>query len=79
MAVVRRKCFISYHHADEDEVDQFIRDFDHEYDCFVARGLGNEMPGDVVQSTNTDYVMQRIRQLYLKGSTVTLLLSLIHI
>ena len=74
MAVVRRKCFISYHHADEDEVDQFIRDFDHEYDCFVARGLGNEMPGDVVQSTNTDYVMQRIRQLYLKGSTVTLLM-----
>ena len=74
MAVVRRKCFISYHHADQLEVDQFIRDFDHGYDCFMARGLGNEMPGDVVQSTNPEYVMRRIRDLYLSSSTVTLLM-----
>lgn len=74
MATVRRLCFISYHHADQDEVDQFIRDFDHEADTFIARGLGNEMPGDIVQSTNTDYVMRRIRELYLANSTVTLLM-----
>lgn len=74
MATVRRRCFISYHHADQGEVDQFIRDFDHEADTFIARGLGNEMPGDVVQSTNTDYVMRRIRELYLANSTVTLLM-----
>ncbi|SIN61324.1 MTH538 TIR-like domain [Vreelandella aquamarina] len=74
MAVVRRKCFISYHHADQREVDQFIRDFDHEADTFIARGLGNEMPGEVVQSSNTDYVMRRIRELYLDNSTVTLLM-----
>ncbi len=74
MAIVRRRCFISYRHADQREVDQFIRDFDHEADTFIARGLGNEMRGEVVQSTNTDYVMRRIRELYLSNSTVTLLM-----
>lgn len=74
MATVRRKCFISYHHADQAHVNQFIRDFDHDYDCFIARGLGTEMPGDVIQSTNTDYVMSKIRERFLSGSTVTIVL-----
>lgn len=74
MSIVRRKCFISYHHADQRTVDQFVREFDHEYDCFIARGLGEEMPGEVIQSTNTDYVMQRIREKFLGGSTVTIVL-----
>lgn len=74
MATVRRKCFISYHHADQSAVNQFVRDFDHEYDTFIARGLGEEMPGDVIQSTNTDYVMSQIRRRFLAGSTVTIIL-----
>lgn len=74
MATVRRKCFISYHHADQQAVDQFVRDFDHEYDTFIARGLGTEMPGDIIQSTNADYIMRRIREKFLGGSTVTLVL-----
>lgn len=65
MAVVRRKCFISYHHADQQAVNQFVRDFDHEHDSFIARGLGEEMPGDIIQSTNTDYIMRRIRERFL--------------
>lgn len=32
------------------------------------------MAGDIINSDNTDYVMQRIRELYLKDSTVTLVL-----
>ena len=32
------------------------------------------MNDDVVNSTNTDYVMRRIRELYLKDSTVTIVL-----
>lgn len=74
MATVRRKCFISYHHADQAAVNQFIRDFDHAYDCFIARGLGEEMPGDVINSTNTDYVMSKIRERFLADSTVTIVL-----
>jgi MTH538 TIR-like domain (DUF1863) len=74
MALVRRRCFISYHHADQDEVDRFIRTFDHQRDAFIARGLGQEMSQDIIDSENTDYVMSRIRELYLKGSSVTLVL-----
>lgn len=74
MAAVRRKCFISYHHADQAAVNQFVRDFDHTHDCFIARGLGEEMPGDVINSTNTDYVMAKIRERFLADSTVTIVL-----
>ena len=70
----KRTCFISYHHADQNEVDQFIRTFDHAWDVFSARGLGQEMNQDVIDSTDTDYVMTRIRQDYLKGSSVTLVM-----
>ena len=74
MAVVRRKCFISYHHADQEAVNSFVRRFDHERDSFIARGLGEEMPGDVIDSTNTDYVMAKIRERFLSNSTVTIVL-----
>lgn len=74
MPIVRRKCFISYHHADQYFVNKFIRDFDHEYDCFIARGLGEEMSADIIQSTDTSYIMRRIREKFLKGSTVTIVL-----
>lgn len=74
MAIVRRKCFISYHHADQVEVNQFVRTFDHEHDAFIARGLGEEMSEDIIDSTNTDYVMSRIRQLYLRDSSVTIVM-----
>lgn len=74
MANVRRKCFISYHHADQTEVDKFVRTFDHNHDIFIARGLGKEMSQDIIDSTNTDYVMRRIRELYLSDSTVTIVM-----
>lgn len=74
MAIVRRKCFISYHHADQAEVSQFVRTFDHGHDVFIARGLGREMSEDIINSTNTDYVMSRIRQLYLGDSSVTIVM-----
>lgn len=74
MATVRHKCFISYHHADQNAVNQFVRDFDHDIDCFIARGLGEEMTDDIIDSTNTDYVMSQIRKRFLSESTVTLVL-----
>jgi len=74
MTTVRRKCFISYHHDDQHAVDQFVRDFDHLRDTFIARGLGQEMSGDIIQSTNPEYVMRRIRERFLADSTVTIVL-----
>lgn len=74
MTAVRRKCFISYHHEDQTYCDRFVSDFDHAGDCFIARGLGTQMPGDVIESTNPEYVMRRIREQFLADSTVTIVL-----
>ena len=63
------KCFISYNAADKDAVDEFCEKFS---GSFIRRGL--KMEDDIIDSTNTDYVMQRIRSLYLKDSTVTIVL-----
>lgn len=66
---VRHKCFLSYHHADEGAVTGFMDEFG---GAFIRRGIS--MPGDVIDSDNTDYVMRRIRELYLQDSTVTIVL-----
>ena len=63
------KCFISYHAADSEAVDDFCEKFS---GSFIRRGI--QMEDDIIDSDNTDYVMQRIRQLYLQDSTVTLVL-----
>ena len=70
----RHKTFISYHHADEDEVTAFIDHFDHDHDVLISRGIGASMAGDVIDSTNADYIKQRIRSLYLRDSSVTLVM-----
>ena len=67
---VRRKCFISYHQADLAQVDRFISRFGPSN--FIKRGI--TLPDEVINSTDTDYVMRRIRQLYIKDSTVTIVL-----
>lgn len=74
MTTVRHKCFISYHHSDQDEVNDFIKTFDHDRDVFIARGLGQEMSQDIINSDDTNYVMRQIRELYLFDSTVTIVM-----
>ena len=71
MAAVRHKCFISYHQVDEDEVAKFIDDFS---DVFIPKVLGVSDTDDFIDSTDTDYVMRRIRELYLTDSTVTIVM-----
>ena len=63
------KCFISYHAADKVAVDDFCKKFSV---TFIRRGV--KMEDDIIDSDNTDYVMRRIRELYLQDSTVTLVL-----
>ena len=70
---VRHKTFISYHHVDQGEVDEFIRTFDHERDVFIARAVGSdETIETLIDSDDDDYVMRCIREDYLSDSTVTL-------
>ncbi|NTV49240.1 MAG: TIR domain-containing protein [Geobacteraceae bacterium] len=71
---VRHKVFITYHHADQEEVNDFITTFSDERNVFISRVLGVDMEESIISSTDTDYVMKRIRELYLKDSTVTIVL-----
>ncbi len=71
---VRHKTFISYHHEDQEEVDEFIEKFDHERDVFIARAVGSDQTLDkLIDSDDDDYVMRRIREDHIQDSTVTLL------
>ena len=74
MSEIRHKVFISYHHEDQDEVENFIETFDYERNVFISRALGIDIADDIINSTDTDYVMRRIRESYLKDSTVTIVL-----
>ena len=69
MTRVKHKCFISYHKRDKDAVDEFCEKFS---GSFIRRGI--MMEEDIINSNNTEYVMKRIRELYLKDSTVTIVL-----
>ena len=71
---VRHKTFISYHHADQEEVDNFIKTFDHDRDVFIARAVGSDQTLDkLIDSDDDEYVMRRIREKHMADSTVTLL------
>ena len=67
----RRKVFISHYKGDQMEVDAFIRNFS---TAFIPKVLGANNNDDFINSTNTEYVMQRIREKYLQDSTVTIVL-----
>lgn len=67
---VRRKCFISYHQEDLQAVDWFINRFGRHN--FIKRAI--TLPEEVIDSSDTEYVLRRIRELYLRDSTVTVVL-----
>ena len=68
---VRRKVFISHYKGDRKEVDTFISDFS---SVFIPKVLGANDNDDFINSADTSYVMQRIRESYLGDSTVTIVL-----
>jgi MTH538 TIR-like domain (DUF1863) len=67
----RHKCFLSYHRDDIDEVEAFIESFG---EVFIPRVLGVTDEDDFIDSTDTDYIMDCIREKYLTDSTVTIVL-----
>lgn len=68
------RVFISYHHKDQRQVDDFINTFDTERNGFIVRGVGIEMDQDIIDSDDSVYVMRRIRERYIKDSTVTIVI-----
>ncbi len=72
----RHNVFISYHHAN----DQYYRDafeavFSHAHDIFISKSV---QIGDIEVNTNTERIRQKIRDEYLRESTVTIVLIGTH-
>lgn len=67
----RHRVFVSYHVDDEDEVTQFVDDFGDE---FIGTVVGVTDDDDFVDSDDTDYIMDQIREKYLRTTTVTVVL-----
>jgi len=67
---VRHKCFLSYHHDDAVAVEEFVTNFE---DVFIPKVIGiSDQYGELVDSYDDDYVMDRIREDFLTDSTVTI-------
>ncbi|WP_079275039.1 TIR domain-containing protein [Streptomyces phaeoluteigriseus] len=68
---VRHKCFLSYHAVDAEEVLSFVESFG---DYFIPRAIGVSEDDPVIESEDSDYIMDRIRSKYLANSTVTIVM-----
>lgn len=67
---VRHKVFVSYyHHGDQNYYDTFSLTFDSTYDLIHDHSLDR-----IVDSDNPEYVMRRIRENYVVGSSCTVVL-----
>lgn len=68
----RHKLFVSYHHTNDQHYrDAFERLFANTYDIMVSRSV---QIGDINTNLKTDTIRQKIRDEYLRDSTVTAVL-----
>lgn len=70
-AYTRHHCFLSYHKSDIDEVATFVERFG---DAFFPHVIGVSDSDPIVESDDSAYIMQRIREKYLRSTTVTIVL-----
>lgn len=70
MAAVKPRVFVSYHHGgDQNYYDAFSKTFCDTYDIITDNSLERK-----VDSDDVDYVMRRIRENYITGSSCTIVL-----
>lgn len=67
------KVFISYHHADDIAVKEFVDKYSNTYKVFTPKIVG-EQYGTEIESDDAEYTMRKIRENYLTDSTVTIVL-----
>jgi len=69
----RHKVFVSYHHANQDQHyrNQFENLFTNVYDIMVTKSV---QIGDINPNLNTETIRRKIRDEYLRDSTVTVVL-----
>jgi len=70
--MVKRNVFLTYHHADQAEVETFIDSFEGDFSELRAIGVSDE--DDFIDSNDTDYVLRRIREKYITGTSATIAL-----
>ena len=70
--MVKRNVFITYHHADQTEVYDFVARYGDWFNSMRVLGVSDE--DAFVDSANTDYVLRRIREEYMYGTSVTVAL-----
>jgi hypothetical protein len=70
---IRRKVFVSFHHSDEEEAEQFVVRC-YQQRVFIPRMLNASYSDEIINSSNADYVMSQVRSRYLADTTVTLVL-----
>lgn len=70
---IRRKVFVSYSHLDRQEAKTFVDTFG-PGGIFIPKVIGVSDKDDFINSTDTDYVIQRIRSVHIQDSTVTIVL-----
>jgi len=71
----RRKVFISYYHGDHDAAQRFVNTYGSTGGVFIPKALGLDYYGaDRINSTDTDYVMDQIRERCINDSSVQIVL-----
>jgi hypothetical protein len=71
----RRKAFISYFHGDRSWAQYFINTFGAPNGVFIPKALGLDYDGaDRINSQDTDYVMDQIRERCIDDSSVQIVL-----
>lgn len=63
------KVFVSYHHKDQEWVDYFRAQFGVGYEVFSDGSLDR-----LIDSSDTDYVSRKIREDYITGTSITIVL-----
>lgn len=67
---VKRRAFVSYHHdADQAYYESLCRTFADRYECITDSSLERALDSD-----DCDYVMRRIRENHIVGSSITIVL-----
>lgn len=66
----KRKVFVSYHHAEDQKYSDWLRDnLGEELELFTDRSLDGP-----IRSYEAEYVNRRIREDYILGSSITIVL-----
>ena len=67
--IAKRRVFVSYHHADQQWKDYFVSEYADRHGIFVDGSLD-----DRVDSTQPEYVHRQIREEFITGTSLTIVL-----